>query len=118
MRVNVRKQVNSYSPSLLTVWTGNGCLAASKPQVPNIGPAPKYFIGPTGYPGMNIASEHKYMIILSSRALRVDFSGVPIHDMSLKEQLLHISLSEPTRAMGLALPRTGPSHRIKLGPEI
>lgn len=92
MRVNVGKQVDSYSPSLLTVCTENGCLAASKPQVPNIGPAPKYFIGLTGYPGMNIASEHNYMIILSSRALRVDFSGVPIHGMSLKEQLLLISI--------------------------
>jgi hypothetical protein len=75
-------------------------LAASKPQVPNIGPAPKYFIGPTGYPGINIASEHKYMTILSSRALRVDFPGVPIHGMSLKEQLLLISIKRADARYG------------------
>ena len=41
---------------------------------------------------MNIAPKHKYMIILESRALRVEFSGVAIHGMSLKEQLLLTSI--------------------------
>lgn len=86
-------------------------LGSTNPQAPNIGPASTYFKLPTGYSVINLAPEFKYMIILSSRALRVEFSGVAIHGMSLKEQLLLISLSEPTRAMSLALPSyNGTSH--------
>lgn len=62
------------------------------------------------------------MIILESRALRVEFSGVAIHGMSLKEQLLLISIKRADARDESSAPELQWYKwyvaSIKLGPEI
>lgn len=100
---------------------GNGCLAALKLQALNIGPTLTYFRRPTGYLGINIELKHRDMIILESRALRVEIPGVAIHGMSLKEQLLLISIKRADARDEASAPDDYNGYiasKIKLGPEI